>query len=56
MIWKDKPELGLKEDASPESPAARENPAAVPAEVKTRPAPSKPYRVVPVRSSPVPKV
>ena len=56
MTWKDKPELGLKEDApapgSPEIPAARENPTAAPAELGARPASSKPYRIVPVRSGP----
>ncbi len=75
MTWKDKLELGLKEDApyrkdnlpasevtgpelpaapgrSPEIPAARENSTAAPAELGARPASSKPYRVVPVRSGP----
>ena len=75
MTWKDKLELGLKEDApyrkdnlpateitgpelpaepgrSPEIPAARENPTAAPVELGARPAPAKPYRIVPVRASP----
>jgi hypothetical protein len=75
MTWKDKLELGLKEDApfrkdnlpateiagpelpaapgrSPEIPAARENPTAAPTQLGTRPAPTKPYRIVPVRSGP----
>ena len=56
MTWKDKPALGLKEDApapeSPEIPATRENPIAAPAELGARPASSKPYRIVPVRSAP----
>ena len=75
MTWRDKLELGLKEDApyrkdnlpasevtgpelpaapgrSPEIPAARGNPTATPAEPAARPASSKPYRVVPVRSGP----
>lgn len=57
MTWKDKLDIGLKEDAPDrkDNVPPNESGAQAPAEPTERPARLKPYRVVPVRAASKPK-